>query len=253
MATLADINTKISNLISGDTNQFPNSDRLIDLNYWYNKVVGMILESQDEVDFDDARYTDYPSVTVPLTTNRDYSFGQTQTNTAGLTYNILKIKDASVSYDGTNWYKAYPMDVNEYNLPTAPTNTASTQNTTIDGYFSRVAPRYDVKNNSIFLYPMASQADVTAGGKMMVEWYRSPVQFTSAELTAGTVSPGIDPEFHMMLAYGVAYEFCEAKGLPQADRLRQELADMEQRLRRQYSTKQLDRKYTLVSDYLNYK
>ncbi len=249
MATIGDINQKISNLTTTDTNQYVNSDRLIDLNYWYNKIVGMILDSQDEVDFDDARYTDYPGVTVPLTTNRDYSFGQTQTNVAGLTYSILKIKDVSIGYDGVNFYKAYPMDVNEFNLPTAPVNTPSIENTTIDGFFSRTAPRYDTKNNSISIYPVAQAADVTAGGQMMVEWYRSPVQFTSAELTAGTVSPGIDPEFHMMLAYGPAYEFCEAKGLPQTDRLRKELEDMEMRLRKQYSTKQMDRKYQFVGDY----
>lgn len=209
----------------------------------------MILDSQDEVDFDDARYTDYPSVTVPMTTNRDYAFGQTITNTAGLTYSVLKIKDVSVSYDGVNFYKAFPLDINELTVGNAPTMTASTQNTTIDANFSRTAPRYDMKNNSFNIYPMAQTADVTAGAKMVIEWYRTPVEFTLAELTAGVVIPGFDPSFHMMLAYGAAYEFCASKGLPQADRLYREYQDYEVRLRKQYSSKQVDRKYEFIPEY----
>lgn len=253
MATIGDISTKISNLTTTDTNQYPLSDRLIDINLHLQKVVTMILDSEDEMDFDDARYTDYPSVTIPLTTNRDYAFGQVLTNNAGLSYSILKVKNVSVSYDGTNFYKAFPLDLNDYEFGNAPSMTTSTQNTTIDGEFSRTVPRYDFKNNSLFLYPMATSADVANGAKMVIEWYRTPVEFTLAELTAGTVIPGFDASFHMMLAYGAAYEFCAAKGLPQADRLYREYQDFEIRLRRQYSTKQSDRKYQLISDYQSMK
>lgn len=212
----------------------------------------MILDSQDEEDFDDLRYTDYPNASISMTTNRDYSIGQFQTNTAGLSYGVLKIKDLNLTYDGTNWYRVKPIDSGNFDFGNAPSG-ASTQNTTIDGYFTKTSPRYDYKNNAIFLYPRASSSDVASGAQMYVEWFRTPVEFTSAELTAGTVSPGIDATFHMMLAYGAAYEYCNAKGLPQTPALKNELLEYEKRLRTQYSSKQLDRKYQLQDEYQNYK
>lgn len=252
MATLADINAKISSLLAVDTNTYTNANRLIDLNLWHQKIVGMILDSQDETDFDDLRYTDYPSVTFPMTTNRDYSFSQFQTNTAGLSYGNLKIKDVSVTYDGVAYYKALPIDPSEMDFANPPA-AATTANTTVDAYFAKTSPKYDYRFNSLFLYPRASSADVTAGAQVLMEFFRSPVEFTSAELTAGTVSPGIDPTFHMMYAYGVANEYATAQQLPQRNEISNELKIWEERLRRQYSTKQLDRKYMFSADYQSYK
>lgn len=201
----------------------------------------MIMDSQDEDSFDDQRNTDYPIKTSPLTTNRDYAIPVSE--------DVLKIKSLSVSYDGTNYHRATPLDIIEMNdIGDAPSN-ATTQNTTIDANFSKVAPRYSVKFNSIWLYPMASSSDVSGGGKMIIEWFRGATQFTLSDLTTGTAVPGFDSSFHMMLAYGVAYEFCEAKGLPQAERLKNELNEYEQRLRKQYSSKQLDRQFGLSADY----
>ena len=43
-----EINQKISNLTTTDTTQYPNSDRLIDINLWGQKIVGMIMDAEDE-------------------------------------------------------------------------------------------------------------------------------------------------------------------------------------------------------------
>lgn len=253
MATLSDINTKISNLLGVDTNTYTNANRLIDLNLWLQKITGMIFDAQDETDFDDLRYTDYPSVTFALVANqRDYAFTQFQTNTAGIVYGNLKIKEVSVTYDGVSWYRANPIDSAENDFGNPP-GGASTANTTIDGYFSKAAPRYDFKYNALFLYPRASTSDVTGGAMAKVEFFRSPCEFTSAELTAGTVSPGIDPTFHMMLAYGAAYEFAQAQQMPQKNEIARELQNYEVMLRKQYSSKQLDRKYKLTPAYERYR
>lgn len=225
---------------------------LIDLNLWHQKIVGAILDSQDEEDFDDLRYTDYPKVTWPLTTNRDYSFGQTQTNTDSLSYSILKTKDVSVSYDGTTFYRATPMDVADFDIGNGVSGDA-TQDANIDANFSKTSPRYDIKFNALWLYPLASSTDVANGGEVVAEFFRSPVEFTSAELSAGTVSPGFDPTFHMMLAYGAAKEYATPKRLPQLEDIAAGLQDFEARLRTQYSSKQVDRKYQFQGANQNYK
>lgn len=207
----------------------------------------MILDSQDESDFDDIRQTSasgYPIFTVPLTTNRDYFVAQT--------YNMLKIKDVSVYYDGVNGYRAKPVDDSELNIAVG-TSTSTTQNSTIDANFSRTSPRYDLKFNAFWLYPRALAADVTAGGFMVLEWFRGPTEFTLAELTTGTAIPGFDSTFHAMLAYGPAFEYCEAKQLPQASSIYRELQMYEDRLRKQYGSKQLDRHIGLKADFQSYK
>ena len=248
MATLADINTKISNLTTTDTTQFPNSDRLIDINLWQQKIAGMIMDSEDESYYDDARFTGYPKVTVPLTTNRDYSISQALTDSGGIAYSCLKIKSVSVSYDGSTFYRATPMDLAETNLPDNPAS-ATAASSKLDAFFSRTAPRYSFKNNAIWLYPLAQASDVTGGASMIVEMERGAAEFTLSDLTTGTATPGFDITFHQMLAYGVAFEFCQSKGMPQAQSIYRELQVFEDRLRKQYSSKQLDRRYQLQGDY----
>lgn len=252
MATIGDINTKISNLTTSDTNQYPNSDRLIDINLWQQKIVGMIMQSEDETYFDDSRFTGYPKVTFLLTTNRDYYISPSQTDTGGITYSVLKLKSLSVSYDGVNIYKATPMDLAATNLPDA-SSAATTANTNLDAFFSRTAPSYSYKNGSVWLYPMATAADVTAGGFIVAELERGAAEFTLSDLSTGTAIPGFDVTFHAMLAYGPASEFLLAKGMPQYKGVAQELQVYEQRLKNQYSSKQLDRRYQLEADYQSMK
>lgn len=241
MATIGDINTKISNLTTSDTNQFANSDRLIDINMWLNKIVGMIFDSQDEDTFDDQRNSDYPIKTVPLTTNRDIAIPVSE--------DVLKIKNLSISYDGINYHRATPIDISQFNdIGNAPA-ADSTQQTTVDAYFSKNAPCYATKFNSLWIYPLANSSDVASGAKAIVEWMRGPTQFTLSDLTTGTAIPGFDSTFHMMLAYGPAYEFCLSKGLPQKDEIYRELQVYEDRLRKQYSSKQKDRQYQFLADY----
>lgn len=245
--TLPDINQKISDLI-GDPNSvaYPSTSRIIDVNIWNQKITGMILDSMDEEDYDDIRRTDYPVKTISLTTNRDYPIPQTE--------KVLKIKSVSVAYDGTNYYRATPLDSNEIqDLSIALPSSASTANTNLDNRFSRTSPRYDVKYNSIWLYPAATSADVTSGGKMIVEWYRQPLDFSVGDFSNTTTIPGFDDTFHAMLAYGPAFEYATAKQLPQLKSIAATLADYEARLRTQYSSKQKDRVYSLQSDYQNYK
>ncbi len=246
--TLGEINAKITSLTNASTTEYPNSDRLIDINLWQQKIVGMIMDAEDESYFDDSRFTGYPKVTWPLTTNRDYSIGQSQTDTGGISYAVLKCKSVSVTYDGTNWVDATPLDLAETNIGDAPPSAVAA-NASIDANFSVANPRYSYKNNAIWLYPLATAAQVAQGASMIAEFERGAADFTSADLTAGTAIPGFDVTFHAMLAYGPAYEWCESKALPQASSIYRELGVYEDRLRKQYSSKQLDRHLQMMSDY----
>jgi hypothetical protein len=242
---LSDISSKITSLTGADTNRYTNAERVIDLNIWLQNIVGMILDSQDETDWDDANRLDFPRKTVVLTTNRDYSFPVSE--------KILKFKSLSIAYDGVNFYRATPLEYSSTILAES-TSTDTTQNSFIDSNFSRTAPRYDVKNNSVFIYPKATSTDVSNGGLMLMEWFREAIPFTETDLTASSSpTPGFDGTFHVMLAYGASYEYLKGKDMKRAETVFRDLQIYETRLRKQYSSKQLDRQAQLMSDYQSYK
>lgn len=201
------------------------------LNNWYHKVVTMILNSQDEWDFDDSNHTDFPILTTSLVANQqDYSIPASE--------KVLKIKRIEVSYDGTNWNKAEPLDIGEIG--------DATNTTTIAGSFSKSEPYYDIQYGSIFLYPIP---DTAVTGGLKVWWTREIDEFTTSDTTQ---EPGIDEPFHEMLPLGASFDYCVAKGLSKKNDIFTVLQDYEARLKQFYGSKQKDRKYAMKPTNINY-
>ena len=242
--TLSEINTKVTALTGASTVQYPTAQRVIDYNIWHKNIVGMILDSQDETDYDDPNWGDFPRKVTPLTVNRDYGINATE--------RMLKIKDMTIFYDGVTGYRATPLEYSATEYPDAPAS-ATTQNTSIDNQYSRTSPRYDVKFNSVFIYPRATAQDVSNGGYIFMEWFRQPKEITSSDWTTGTKEPGFDDNFHIMVVFGMASEYLVGKDMKRYKNVVDKLNEYETRLRRQYSSKQLDRKASLSGDYQSYK
>ena len=238
---ILDINNDISFLTGADTTDYTAAQRLINVNAWYQKVITMILASQDEWDYDDFNKTDYPIVTVALTTNRDYPMPRAFTATSKL----LKIKRIDVTYDGSTYYKAEPFDSGEM-------GSGLGNDTNTDARFDKAEPKYDLLYNAIWLYPKASSADVTAGATMRIEFLREPAEFTSAEVTTGTKEPGFDTPFHRIISIGASYDYAMALGLPNTNHLLQLTQDYEARLKQYYGSKDLDRVRQFKSAYIDY-
>jgi hypothetical protein len=232
--TLADITARISFLTGQTTTAYAAADRLISLNKWYNKIHTMILQSQDEWDFDDSNKTDFQILYTDIVANQqDYA----------LPSEILKIKRVEVTYDGSTWSVVTPMDIGEYGKDSTVTTTS--------GMFNASSPYYDVMGSSVLLYPIPATS-VSDGLKVWID--RSVTEFTSADVTAGTAQPGFDVNFHDMLPLGVAYDWFVGPGkdLQKSSAIISELSDYEARLRKHYSGKQKDRKYNLtplIEDY----
>ncbi len=240
--TLGNIANKARALTHSDTSAYTASNLLIDINIWYEKVVSMIFESQDDTDFDDSRNTNYPIVTTSMVAGqRDYSIPVSE--------NVLKIKRVDITYDGVNYFRAKPFDNGAvfWGMGNA---------TNEDANMIKAAPLYDIQYNSLFIYPLATAADVSAGATIRVEWERDIVVFTTGDYTTdpndSTVIPGIDVHFHPMIAYGAAYEFANANNLPQLGNIKQDLQDWENRLRTAYGRKNLDTVLSLQAAYDSY-
>jgi hypothetical protein len=242
--TLGDINAKVYSLTHTDIGRYSDAAMLIDINLWYQKIVSMIFESQDDSDFDDQRKTDYPIVkTAMVAGQRDY--------TMPVSEQVQKIKRVDVTYDGVNWYRATPFD-------NGTVGFGMGNATNEDMNMIKQSPRYDVQYNALFIYPLAVAADVTAGAQIRVEWERAVTPFSqAADYNASTMStsttvPGIDITWHPMLAYGAAYEFANANNLPQLANFKQDLQDWEARLRTAYGRKNLDSVLSLRPAYDSY-
>jgi hypothetical protein len=198
------------------------------INSAYQKVVTMILDAQDDWDWDDtgttdgstSTRTDYPVGTIAMVASqRDYTFPAS--------LKMLKVKRVDVTYDNVNYYKAELFD-------SASTAYGVGNDTTVDGRFSKAAPVYDLKANSIWIYPTASASEVTAGAKVRIEFFREPSEFASTDTTK---TPGIDTPFQPLIAILASFEYSLGHDLKRADRLALTAQDYEGRLRTYYSKK----------------
>lgn len=234
---LANIDTKVTELTKSDSIiAYPTANRLINYNIWNQKIVSMILDSQDTSDFEDANRTGYSTLVAPLIANqRDYRFG--------IGDGVVEVRRVDISYDGVTSNRSTPVDSSEIGIGLIEGSTD------IDKYYSQSSPAHDWKYNALFIYPKPT----VELGSIEVEVSRTAKDVTSEQYIAGTMTPGFDENFHPMAAYGMALEFFIANGMSeQAAQTSQILSDYEVRLRRQYGKK--DREYPLrfQSDYVNY-
>lgn len=227
------------------SNGYPTATRLIDINSWQHIVHSMILDSQDESDFDDSSNTSFPiKYLAMIAGQRDYSIPYTD--------KIVELKRVDVSYDGVNFVRATPIDSGEI-VDGMGLSTSTTQETTTDGQFSTAQPRYDYKYGSIFIYPRATAAQVAAGATIKYEGSREMTEFTSEDYSTGTAVPRIDSAFHPFYYLGPSYDYCIVNNLPQAKGIKVRLDDLEARLRRQYGKKVKDRDMQVVAAVQNFK
>lgn len=188
----------------------------------------MILRSQDDWDFDDSNQTNYPILTNNLVSGQqDYRLPTTS----------LQLKRVEITYDGTNWFKVTRFDIGTRKEPSA-SNAISD--------FAKSSPYYDVQFGSLFIYPIPD-ANVSNGIKVWID--RQPTEFTSADLTAGTASPGFDSLFHQLLAYGASYDYALAKNLTNREALKRAVDEMTVSLQNYYGRKIEDGNLTLGSAY----
>jgi hypothetical protein len=151
-----------------------------------------IAKSHDGFDPDDSNYTDYPAGTFALTTNRDYVFASS--------LKFLSLKRLDVSYDGTTFYKATPIDSSQIEALGNATDE--------DANFTITSPRYDPKSNGFFLYPKATAAQVSAGATARIEFERGFDEFTSSDTTQ---EPGIDRPWHELVAVRASMKWAAMK------------------------------------------
>ncbi len=217
-------------ILGTTSTEYTANDKKRNINRWYHFTIMEILKVNDEWDIRDT------SATVDTVADtRSYQLSAA----AGLNMSdILEIKRVEISYDGTAWYKAEPLEQAEFG------EALNASQSTVDGNFAESEPYYDLRDDYIDMYP-APESAVSSGLKI---WYTK----TATELSANGDEPVIAEEFHRILSLGAAYDWAMSRNLAMAANLRGEIEVMLQKLRDFYSQRITDRVLTAKPAYNSY-
>lgn len=227
--TITQLDNRITFFTGLGTDIYLPADRLDSLNKYYDQLHSIILDSQDEWDFDDSSNTDLPIATTDLLANTD---------TYAIPDTLYRLNKVELNY-GSGFVKALPLDLNETNLSE-------------DEVLERAnvsAPRYRIFGQTIQLYP-APTSSVLDGIKLYYD--RAITHLTADDVSTGTKKPGLDQLWHDYIALGASVDGAIKFNLNNLNSLETKLQDMEQRIRRYYGKKTTDRKVVITNFIENY-
>lgn len=186
--TIGDIKTKVYDLTKTNSTSYPAANLLIDLNIAHNRVTSLIFQADGRWEYDDANQTDLPiSTTALVVGQQDYS----------LPVGYLVIDRVEVKpQNGTGFYKLFPRDIED------PMWGGEVNG--IDATTQGSPGQYDVLGNSVLLYPIPGYSQAAS---LKFYFKRAQIDFTSADLSTGSLVPGFASLFHDLLAYLVARDY----------------------------------------------
>jgi hypothetical protein len=195
--TIGNIQTLIYDLTKTNSTSFPNANMLIYLNAAYNRITSLIIQADGRWQWDDDNQPSADAgggvggqqngTTAIVSGQQDYSFPVT----------YLKILRIEAKPQGSNYfYKLFPRDVEDpmYGMSVAGIDTVNTGPPMV----------YDVTGHSVFLYPIPNYSQ---DASLRFYFQRGQIDFTSQNLTDGTLVPGFASLFHDLLAYMVARDY----------------------------------------------
>lgn len=227
--TIKQIVDRITFYTSLDTNIYQSDDRLVAINNAYDKLHSIILESQDEWDFDDSNAVDLPIGSTDVLAS---------TNTYLLPDTLYKLNKVEINYGGGS-IKANPLDLNETGLSESEVSNRANVS----------SPRYRIFGRTIKFYPTPTSS---VNNGLTLYYDREVEHFTSGDVTTGTKKPGLDRLWHDYIAIQASLDGAVKFKLNNANDLSNILQEMEQRIRKYYGSRNVDRKFRLTNNVEDY-
>jgi len=169
-------------LSSNDTINYPLKDITRNCNFGLDRVISLILRSDNRWQWDDQNNTDLPIATSSLVANQqDYSIAST----------YLKIHKIRIKDSGGKWVSLNPIDRNELNDSQLTASSGDPK-------------RYDKIGNSIYLYPTPNYS---SSGGLEVQFQRGSSYFVYTDTTK---EPGFASQFHRLVSLYSALNYCQA-------------------------------------------
>jgi len=193
-STNQDINTLIDDLCDSDDTSYPVQKKVLQINAFYEELVGKIVLASGDWQFDDTNYTDLPVGKGTLIEGQqEYSFSS----------NYLSVEAVEVlNLDGTAYHRLKPIDHNNLG-GLSPDEYFGTDSS---GNPQTGSPVYfDILGDTIFLYPAPTATSVTLANGIQVWFKRTVDLFTTSDTTQ---EPAFPSTYHSILAYGAALPYC---------------------------------------------
>lgn len=215
--TLSDIKNRVYLLTKTNSTSFPAADLLIALNTALNRVGSLILQSDGRWSWDDDNQSDLPIATTTITSGQqDYS----------LPVSYLKITRVEIKLNGaTGFTLLTPFDEQDDKV------------WALDNTGTGSPMFYDLQGRSVFLYPIPNY---TQAASLKIYFQRGPYEFSSSELSTGSLSPGFSSLFHDLIPLWIAYDFYLANDQSQVGGLLTEIQRKETELIKYYSLRNKD-------------
>lgn len=207
-------------LIHTDTTSYPLTEKTRNANTGLERVVSLILEADTRWKWDDTNHTDLPVGQTDLVANQqDY----------GIDTTYLKILKVTCKDTDGNFKELTKKNL--WNMGQDPTEFKKTAGT---------PTHYELRGNSIFLYPKSNYAS-TNGLKV---FYQRTVDYFAT--TDTTQEPGFASPFHHIIAYYMARDYALANDMPaKLKMLQTEIDRIEAQLMSYYATRDEDEKLHL--------
>lgn len=187
-----------------DSTSYPLKDKARNGNRWLYKAVVRYMKAQSRWQYDDTNQTGLPVATTDLVDSQgDYALPST----------ILQLEAVEVQDTGGNWSRLAHID------------TADISGTISDFEDTAGMPKYyDLKGESIILYPAPSSSSVTTTAGLKIYYTREFDAFASTDTTQ---QPGIPEPFHRIVSLGASYDWLVVNDTAEkASAIRQEIEQL---------------------------
>ena len=213
-----------------NASSFPTATVLIPINKAMSRATSLIIGADGRWQYDDTNQTDLPIATTALVSGQqDYA----------ITTGHLRITRVEIKNTSGRWSVLRPRDQDD------DTFTALSEVSTVTG----MPTQYDVLGNSIFLTqpPNYSQA-----ASLKLYFQRGPSEFTSAEVSTGTKTPGFNSLYHGLISAWVAYEYATENGKANANLFLAEVQRLESAMVADYAKRNKDERPIMTMKGINY-
>ena len=192
-ATNQDINTLIDDLCDSNDTSYTVEKKVLNINVFYEELIGDIINADGTWQYDDTNYTDHPRGRGNLVEGQeDYSFSSEYLQIEAI--EILNLNTVYVRIDPLDHQELKGLSPQEYFGVDSSGNP------------NKGFPRnFDQVGDTTRLYPAPTSTSVTLTNGIRIWFKRRPDLFTTSDTTQ---EPGLPSSHHSILAYGAAIPFC---------------------------------------------
>lgn len=227
-----DLNTLIDFLCDSTDTSYPVARKVLNINSFYEELIGKIITADGTWQYDDTNYTDHPRGTGNLVQGQeDYSFSS----------EYLQIEAVEVLNLNNAYIRIHPLDHQELgDLGPDEYHGVDSSGNAVTGF-----PQFfDQQGDTIRLYPAPTSTQVTLTAGLRIWFKRRPDLFTTSDTTQ---EPGLPSSYHHILAYGGAIPYCAKFKKDRVARYQKKVDDMTDSLIKSYAHREKSKRKVMTN------